>query len=32
MFHVADTRVVEDWQMFDERHLYVQLSPFAGFG
>lgn len=23
MFHVADTRVVEDWQMFDERHLYV---------
>ena len=32
MFHVGDGRIVEDWQAFDERHLYVQLSPFAGFG
>ena len=31
MFHVEGGRVVEDWQTFDERHLYVQLSPFASF-
>jgi predicted ester cyclase len=31
MFHVEDGHVVEDWQTFDERHLYVQLSPFASF-
>ena len=32
MFHVEDGLVVEDWQAFDERHLYVQLSPFSAFG
>jgi len=32
MFRVADGLVVEDWQAFDERHLYTQLSPFVGFG
>jgi predicted ester cyclase len=31
MFHVEDGHVVEDWQTFDERHLYIQLSPFATF-
>ena len=29
MFHVENGHVVEDWQTFDERHLFVQLSPFA---
>ena len=32
MFHVEKGLVVEDWQAFDERHLYVQLSPFSAFG
>ena len=32
MFHVENGRVVEDWQTFDTRHLYVQLSQFATFG
>ena len=31
MFHIEDGLVIEDWQTFDERHLYVQLSPFASF-
>ncbi len=32
LFHVEDGQVLEDWQVFDERHLSVQLSPFIGFG
>jgi predicted ester cyclase len=31
LFHVEDGTVLEDWQVFDERHLHVQLSPFIGF-
>jgi predicted ester cyclase len=31
VFRVEDGAVIEDWQVFDERHLYVQLSPFVGF-